>query len=106
MSRCLDFCERYGALWSKSYALWLQAVDSWRRGDPNTALYLLHESIRLLQPVNDQTVLSFCIEVITWCEAENAQWERAAALLGAAVAVWKRSGANNQSAMWMATSSE
>jgi predicted ATPase/DNA-binding NarL/FixJ family response regulator len=91
---CLDFCEGHGALWSKSYALWLDAVYHWRRGDPRAALPLLHESMRLQQPVDDQTGLSFCIEVIAWCEAADERWERAATILGAASAVWKHSGAN------------
>jgi predicted ATPase/DNA-binding CsgD family transcriptional regulator len=94
VERCLEFSGQYCALWSKSYALWLQAVHRWRRGDATGALPLLHESIELRQPVDDQTGLAFCVEVIAWCEAANGQWRRAATLLGAAYAVWKHSGAN------------
>ncbi|ONI87687.1 hypothetical protein ALI22I_21000 [Saccharothrix sp. ALI-22-I] len=91
--RCLAFCEEHGADWSKSYALWLRGVLLWRRGDPDGALPLLHESIRLRQPVDDQTGLALCVEVIAWCEAANHRWERAATLLGAAMSVVERSGA-------------
>jgi DNA-binding NarL/FixJ family response regulator len=94
VQRCLDFTEQHRALWSRSYALWLQAVLRWRTGDPDGALPLLHASIELRQPVDDQTGLAFCVEVIAWCEATNRRWRRAAMLLGAAYAVWKHSGAN------------
>ncbi|WP_158847831.1 ATP-binding protein [Saccharothrix deserti] len=92
--RCLAFCEQHGADWSRSYALWLQGVLLWRRGDTDDALPLLYESIRLRQPVDDQTGLALCVEVIAWCEAANHRWERAATLLGAAMSVVRHSGAN------------
>jgi predicted ATPase/DNA-binding CsgD family transcriptional regulator len=91
--RCLEFCDRHGALWSKSSALWLEAVYRWRRGDPDAALPLLRESLRLRQPVNDQTGDAFCIEAAAWCETANGRWTRAATLLGAAFAVLKETGA-------------
>lgn len=94
VQRCLEFCDEYCAVWSKSYALWLQGVLHWRRGDPHGAVPLLRESIRLRQPVDDQTGLTFCIEVIAWCEAASGRWREAATLLGAAFSVWEHSGAN------------
>ena len=92
--RCLAFTNQHCALWSKSYALWLQAVHLWRSGDPDGAVPLLHESIELCRQVDDQTGLAFCVEVLAWCEAAKRRWRRAATLLGATFSVWKHSGAN------------
>jgi predicted ATPase/DNA-binding NarL/FixJ family response regulator len=92
--RCLDFSELHGALWSKAYALWLNAVYHWRRGEPDAALPLLHESLRMREPVADQVAAAFSLEVLAWCEAARRQWPRAATLLGASTSVLKHSGAS------------
>lgn len=96
--RCLDFCEEHHADWSKSYALWLLGVHSWRQGDPDGAIPLLQESIRLRRPVNDLTGLAFCVEALASSESSRGQWIRAATLLGASYAVWERSGVNTSDA--------
>jgi predicted ATPase/DNA-binding CsgD family transcriptional regulator len=87
----LALAEDHQAPWSKTYALWAVAIHQWRRGDYRKATALLRESIALR--LSDRTQLSFAIAALAWCAEASGQHERAAGLLGAAHAVWRRSGA-------------
>jgi predicted ATPase/DNA-binding CsgD family transcriptional regulator len=92
--QCLAFCEEHQAQWSKSHALWLLGVLSWRDGDPKRGIRFLQDSIGLLQSVDDRAGFAVCVEALAWCEASGKRWKRAAQLFGIADAVWRRTGAS------------
>lgn len=87
----LELAETHQAAWSKTYAQWAVAIHQWRRGDHRRATALLRESIA--SRLSDRTQLSLAIAALAWCAGSGGQHERAAGLLGAAHAVWRRSGA-------------
>ncbi|WP_027930805.1 ATP-binding protein [Amycolatopsis thermoflava] len=84
-------CEEHQAGWSRAYALWAVAINTWRRGDHRRASALLREAIAMRQP--DRTQLAFTLTALAWCAGAAGEHERAAGLLGASSAVWRISGA-------------
>ena len=89
----LALAERHGAQSSTAYALWAVGIAQWRAGNFDEATRSLRRSVRLFQPMNDLTGISFGVQALSWCAAFASPDERAARLLGAAQAVWRTSGA-------------
>jgi DNA-binding NarL/FixJ family response regulator len=91
-AECRRMCEREGARWSLSYALWVTGLERWRHGDTRTGTQVIRESIRIKMPFGDHLGMAQCIEVLAWLAADAGEHRRAAALLGAAQAVWRSIG--------------
>jgi non-specific serine/threonine protein kinase len=89
---CLAMTEEHKAQWSRSYGLWIVAVDELRRGDPKRAVAAVQESLRIKRLFNDELGMAQCIEVLAWATAGVGRPERAARLLGSANMVWRRIG--------------
>ncbi len=91
--QALALAEHHGAQSSMAYAYWSVGIAQWRAGDYGQATRSLRKSVRLFQPMNDLTGISFGVQALSWCAAFAEPGERAARLLGAAQAVWRTSGA-------------
>ncbi len=89
----LALAEQHGAQSSTAYALWAVGIAQWRAGNFDEATRSLRKSVRLFQPMNDLTGISFGVQALSWCAAFASPDERAARLLGASQAVWRTSGA-------------
>jgi non-specific serine/threonine protein kinase len=74
------------------YWLWVQGLAAWRRGDLDQATELQQQSLRLREGLNDQRRSTLCLEALAWIAASARQYERAAALLGAAAGLWRSMG--------------
>ncbi|RYF61069.1 MAG: protein kinase, partial [Comamonadaceae bacterium] len=61
----------------------------WRKGDPEGALTVLKEGLRLSSKVDDQVGVARCLQVLAWVEADQRLAARAATLLGAADNMWR-----------------
>lgn len=88
----LELCRSENAQWSTSYALWISALDRWRHGDPQAAIPMMREAIRLKLPCNDHLGLAQCLEGLAWIATDEKPDRRAAQLLGAAHMVWQSIG--------------
>ena len=73
-----------------AYPLWTLGAAAWRRGDLDRATGLEQQSLRLHR--NDRMGSAFCLEALAWIAASRHQYERAAALLGAATGLWQFMG--------------
>jgi predicted ATPase/DNA-binding CsgD family transcriptional regulator len=87
----LALTERHEARWSRGYALWAVALHRWLAGEHTVAAELLTEAVALR--LADRTLLAFLLEALAWCRSADGEHEQATWLLGAATAVWRRSGA-------------
>ena len=91
--QALALAQEHGAQSSMGYAFWSVGIAQWRSGDFAGATRSLRRAVRLFQPMNDLTGISFGVQALSWCAAFADPGERAARLLGAAQAVWRTSGA-------------
>ncbi|MGN9843915.1 LuxR C-terminal-related transcriptional regulator [Nonomuraea sp. H19] len=80
------------AEWSVSYALWVTALDRWRRGDLRSAGTMMRDAVRLKLRCNDHLGLAQSIEGLAWILAGDEHHEQAAQTLGAAHVVWRSIG--------------
>ncbi|MGW4124804.1 LuxR C-terminal-related transcriptional regulator [Nocardia sp. NPDC004711] len=82
--RVLAITESAGETMLRSWALWAAGYTAWRGGEPDRAVHLLEEGIRLARLVADPLVAAACAETLAWVIAEQHQHRRAAVLMGAA----------------------
>ncbi|MCF3144177.1 ATP-binding protein [Streptomyces platensis] len=82
--QCLNLCETHGAQVSRSSALLLLGLHSWRRGDNDRAIDILQDVLRLADSTGSPLSAAFCLEVLAWATAREGRREHAAVLLGAA----------------------
>ncbi|WP_433591398.1 protein kinase domain-containing protein [Nocardia sp. CA-145437] len=78
----------------RSWALWAAGYTVWRGGEPDRAVRLLEEGIRLARLVADPLVAAACTEALAWVTAERHPDRRAAVLMGAADALVSVSGSS------------
>ncbi|MEV0349156.1 LuxR C-terminal-related transcriptional regulator [Nonomuraea sp. NPDC050680] len=88
----LETSQKANADWSVSYALWITALDRWRRDDPGTAVTMMRDALRLKLRCNDHFGIAEGLEGLAWIIADQHQDSRAAHLLGAAHTVWRSIG--------------
>ncbi|WP_327581168.1 LuxR C-terminal-related transcriptional regulator [Nonomuraea sp. NBC_00507] len=88
----LETARRANAEWSVSYALWVTALERWRRGAFCDAVTMMRDSVRLKLRCNDHLGLAQCVEGLAWVLADDKQYEQAAQMLGAAQVVWRSIG--------------
>jgi non-specific serine/threonine protein kinase len=75
--------------WYSAWSLWGLGAAAWRRGDLNRAAGLQQQSLRLWEGLNERMGSPWCVEVLAWIAASGRQYDRAAALLGAAATLWR-----------------
>ncbi len=86
--RCRQMTVPYDESWMWSFSLWAMGMDSWNRGDLDTASETLDAALRLKRPLQDLMGIAECIEGIAWVMATSNKLQRAAVLLGAAETAW------------------
>nr|WP_220454044.1 LuxR C-terminal-related transcriptional regulator [Nocardioides immobilis] len=89
-TRFAEYTESHGSHLLKAVALYLLGAVRWRKGDTASATALMQDAIRLYRLFEHPAVVAVCIEGLAWCAADSEP-VRAAALLGAANAIWKYS---------------
>jgi predicted ATPase/DNA-binding NarL/FixJ family response regulator len=88
----LETARQANAEWSVSYALWVTALERWRRGALRDAVAMMRDAVRLKLRCNDHLGLAQCIEGLAWILTDDGQHEQAARMLGAAHGVWRSIG--------------
>jgi DNA-binding CsgD family transcriptional regulator len=78
--------------WSSGYALWSLGVAAWRRGNLDRAAALEQESLRLRETIYNPIGSALTVAALAWIAGSGQQFERAAALLGAAAGLWRSMG--------------
>ncbi|MGW4533673.1 protein kinase domain-containing protein [Nocardia sp. NPDC004340] len=68
----------------RSWALWAAGYTAWREGEPDRAVRLLEEGIRLARRAADPLVAAACTETLAWVTTAQHPDRRAAVLMGAA----------------------
>ncbi|WP_162795641.1 ATP-binding protein [Nonomuraea lactucae] len=82
---CGEHCRR-------SYLLWSLGYDMWRLGDLPAADDLTRQALSIQQGFNDGVGAAMAIELLAWIAASQGRFGEAARLIGAANAVWRRTG--------------
>ncbi|MGW4340470.1 ATP-binding protein [Rhodococcus koreensis] len=86
--RAIEMSERFGEQWNRTYALWITGLCHWRRGDPEAARHAALQALTFEQEFKDSICTALTIELLSWIAASASDFETAAALTGAASAVW------------------
>ncbi|SMD27167.1 ATP-binding protein [Kibdelosporangium aridum] len=92
LDECRAICTPLGERWALSWALWSAAVTWWVAGDYPRMSSHLRESLRHKRDLNDQLGIPFCVELLSWVAASQADWTQAAVLRGAAEMMWEPIG--------------
>ncbi|WP_249354064.1 LuxR C-terminal-related transcriptional regulator [Rhodococcus sp. USK13] len=86
--RAIEMSEQYGEQWNRSYALWITGLCRWRQGESKSARTAALQALRLARDFKDSICTALTIELLSWIAASAAEFRTAAALAGAAAAVW------------------
>ncbi|WP_248961964.1 ATP-binding protein [Sphaerisporangium perillae] len=89
----LRICDGRGEGWHRAYATMALGVERWRQGDTGRAIEMEKESLRFNKSLDDRLGMGINLEVLAWISAGQGHHERAARLLGALRALWRRVGA-------------
>lgn len=84
---CVGITEPAGESWYRSYSLWIAGLATWAAGEPNAAIALEKESLRLKRAMTEKIGIGLCFEAVAWIVARQDP-QRAATLLGAAQNHW------------------
>lgn len=77
-------CERLGAQWGLSWAHWCSGVVQTRWGDPERALDVLLEGLRIQRAIRDKWGPLWTIEALGWAQSRAGDGYTAARMLGLA----------------------
>ncbi|RYE39137.1 MAG: LuxR family transcriptional regulator [Hyphomicrobiales bacterium] len=86
--RAIEMSERFGEQWNRTYALWITGLCHWHRGEPEAARHAALQALQLEKDFKDSICTALTIELLSWVAASASGFETAAALAGAASAVW------------------
>ncbi|KAB8193044.1 AAA family ATPase [Nonomuraea phyllanthi] len=89
----LRLCETHHAQVSRAYAQLAVGMALWNLGDFPQAETLVTAATEFTGRSRDRWCLVQCLEVLAWTACARGGYERAAALLGAAHALWQAAGA-------------
>lgn len=78
--------------WDRSYIQWVRGIEHWLRGDLDTAEALGREALALHQVFNQSVGTALMTELLAWVAESSGRARRSAELLGAASALWERTG--------------
>jgi non-specific serine/threonine protein kinase len=94
IDRCAQGLRRLndGERWARSYLQVITAMALFLQGDIEASSTAARESLRLKDEVGDVTGTAYCLEMLAILAAAQRRHERAAWLLGAADALWERTG--------------
>ncbi|MFC7449194.1 ATP-binding protein [Rhodococcus daqingensis] len=85
----LAITEPCGEAVFRTYSLWATGMAELQRGDPAHAIALFEEGLRLTRSVDDPLSAAWFLDVLAWIAAAAQEFERAATLRGAAMAMWQ-----------------
>ena len=95
-AECLELCESHGADLSRSWALWVVGMCQQHAGDLDDAANTIAGALRIKQACSDLPGTAHCLEALAWIAAAGArtpaEHRRAAVLLAAGAATWRRVG--------------
>lgn len=92
---CLDIEKRssqHGELWARGYAFWVRAICQIHLGDRIEARDAIKSTMEIERDFRDGVCTALSTEVASWVAAAYGHYESAAALGGAADAVWRQLG--------------
>jgi non-specific serine/threonine protein kinase len=92
---CLDaitICDTHREYWFKSYILCVLGFVELRRGNADDSTVRVQEALRLGQLLGEVWVIACCFEILAWASVSGGDARHAARLLGAAEAIWERTG--------------
>ena len=94
LAEVLAITDACGETHFRFYALWAQALSSWRQGKAHDTATALTAALRLRQAEasTDRSGVARSIEAMAWIAASQHQYQRAATLIGAADALWTETG--------------
>ena len=92
LRRCVALTERAGESQLRASALGLLALGALDRSQASNALALAHEALESKAEVENWFAVAFLVEVLAWVALTEKEPVRAAVLLGAAEAMWRRMG--------------
>lgn len=88
----LAVCAEHDERWDRSYIQWVCALDHWLSGDLENAEALGREAVSLHVIFNHSVGTALMTELLAWIAQSAGCADRSAELLGAAGALWDRSG--------------
>jgi predicted ATPase/DNA-binding CsgD family transcriptional regulator len=94
IDRCAQGLHRLdpGERWARSYLQVITALALFLRGDSEASAAAARESLWMKEEVGDVTGIAYCLETLAILAAGQERYERCAWLLGAADALWERTG--------------
>ncbi|MGH3251573.1 MAG: ATP-binding protein [Trebonia sp.] len=94
IERCAQGLRRLdgGERWARSYLQAITALALFLRGEKEASAAAACDSLRMKHEVGDLTGMAYCLEALALLAAAAGRYERAAWLLGAADALWARTG--------------
>ncbi|GAA1214220.1 LuxR C-terminal-related transcriptional regulator [Prauserella alba] len=84
----------HGELWARGYAFWVRAICQVHLGDRIAAREAIRVTMDIEREFRDGVCTALTTEVASWVAASYGHFENAAALAGAAGAVWRQLGTN------------
>jgi len=94
IERCAQGLRRLdsGERWARSYLQVITALGLFLRGEHEASAIAARESLQMKHEIGDITGMAYCLEMLAILAAALRRCERAAWLLGAADALWERTG--------------
>ncbi|SMC47345.1 LuxR C-terminal-related transcriptional regulator [Kibdelosporangium aridum] len=92
---CEEACatgQEHGEQWAYAYAIYGLALVTLSRGDLHQAAAYGRQCLRIKRDFKDLLGIVLAIEVLAWTEAAQANWDRAATMLGVAQRIWPSVG--------------
>jgi ATP/maltotriose-dependent transcriptional regulator MalT len=83
--------EKHGERLCRSYLLLALGFDAWTRGDTTAGSEFAQAALEIQRSYNDPIGTAMLLDVLTWLTVSRGEYERAARLLGAVDALWRRS---------------
>jgi DNA-binding CsgD family transcriptional regulator len=84
--------ETGGELWWTSYLHYTTGLARFEKGEHEASAAALNQALALKAELGDTMGIAHCLEVHAWLAVATGRHERAAWLLGAAAALWQRTG--------------
>jgi non-specific serine/threonine protein kinase len=75
--------------WTRSHCLWGAGLAAWLQKDVEGAEETEKQALRLIAEVDERSGTALCLHALAWIAASRRNFERAAVLQGAALAVWE-----------------
>ena len=91
----MTLTEPVGERFNRSNSLWALGLAAWRQHDPERAVHLQRQALRLKAEIGDRLGVALSIEALAAATVDDPQ--RAATLLGLAEGFWLRGGTDRES---------